>query len=305
MDLPHLRAFVALAELQHFGRAADRLHITQPALTKRLRLLEDVIGARLFERDRTGTVLTSIGKALLPDALRIITEADALLIRARHVVQGTAGRLDIGFGLSSIDMAPWLVSAYRRTHPEVSVSLNDFSSTEQIERLRDGRLDVGFVRLPLASAGLKAKTLGRDTLALACPKGCPSSGHLSDLDALNAIGFVMLDRKRGPGLRAQIDRWCAVVGLEPRILQIADDLQTVLALVAAGVGLSIVPQRAVRLSGPGADLFPLTGEHAEWVIGAAWRSDRDNPALWSFLALIEQAWLTETTRAIDISALRP
>lgn len=287
MDLPHLRAFVALAELQHFGRAADRLHITQPALTKRLRLLEDVIGARLFERDRTGTVLTSIGRTLLPDALRIITEADALLIRARHVVQGTAGQLDIGFGLSSIDLAPRLVSAYRSMHPAVAVSLNDFSSAEQIKRLQEGRLDVGFVRLPLASTGLESRSLGRDTLALACPKGCPLRGNLSDHDALNAIGFVMLNRERGPGLRSQIGLWCAEVGLEPRILQIADDLQTVLALVAAGAGLSLVPQQAMRLSGMEVELFPLTGKHAEWAIGAVWRPDRDNPALWSFIALME------------------
>lgn len=265
------------------------MHISQPALTKRLRLLEGVIGARLFERDRTGTVLTSIGIALLPDALRITSEADALLIRARHVVQGTAGQLDIGFGLSSIEIAPRLVGAYRRTHPAVAVSLNDFSSAEQIERLRDGRLDVGFVRLPFVASGLESRSLARDTLALACPKGCSSNGDISNLEALNASGFVMLDRARGPGLRAQIDRWCAEVGLEPRILQLADDLQTVLALVAGGVGFSIVPQQAVRLSGTGVDLFPLKGPYAEWTIGAAWRSDRDNPALWRFLALIEHA----------------
>lgn len=297
MDLPQIRTFVALAELKHFGRAADRLNITQPALTKRLRLLEGAIGAPLFERNRTGTILTPVGTALLPNALRIAAEADAMLVRARHVVQGTEGRLDIGFGLSTIDLAPRLIARFRRTYPAVAVSLNDGSTAAHVEGLLEGRLDIGFVRLPLPSPGLACRSISRDGLALAYPRDRVDVTGVSDLGALNDIGFVMLDRRRGPGLRAHIDRWCAGVGLELRIIQVADDLQTVLALVAGGVGLALVPRQAGHLMRKEVGLLPIAGADAQWAVGVAWRSGRDNPSLRNFLAIVDQDGAAGTSRS--------
>jgi DNA-binding transcriptional LysR family regulator len=283
MDLPHLRAFVILAELKHFGRAADRLHITQPALTKRLRALEETIGARLFERDRKGTVLTPIGETLLADATRITTEADALLSRSKNVIQGKEGRLDIGFGLSTIDIAPRMVGEYRRAYPDVAVTLNDFSSAEQLERLEDGRLDLGFVRLPSSSPLLETKPLAVDRLAVAYPSDWsdgPTAPHFNDF---TKAGFILLNRSRGPGLRAQIDRWCSEAGVSLHIVQTADDIQTLLALVAANVGVSIVPQQAARLMSHSVKLLMLEGAEADWSVGLAWRPDRHNPPLRNFL----------------------
>jgi DNA-binding transcriptional LysR family regulator len=289
MEISQLRAFVMLADLQHFGRAADRLHITQPALTKRLQALETRIGARLFERDRTGTGLTPVGKALLADATRIVAGADAWSSRARAVVTGAEGRLDIGFGLSTIDLAPRLIGAFRRAHPHVAVSLNDFSSSEQVERLQDGRLDLGFVRLPVPAPDLASRALMSDRLALASFADGAGTHRTADMQALNEIGFILIDRRRGPGLRAQIDRWCDQSRFTPRVTQTADDIQTVLALVAAGVGVSIVPQQAARLMGESVALEPLSGAEAEWNLGAAWRASGDNPALRNFLELMDHA----------------
>jgi DNA-binding transcriptional LysR family regulator len=287
MDLPQLRAFVILADAKHFGRAAARLHITQPALTKRLQALEAAIGARLFERDRAGVALTSNGQALLTDAIRITREAEAWVTRARNLAEGIEGRLDIGFGLSSVDIAPRLVAAFRRRHPAIAVTLNDFSSAEQITRLRDGRLDLGFVRLPAASPAIASRPVASDRLALAYSPEAIDGRLPTDLDACNAVGFVMLARERGPGLRAQIDRWCDATGVELRITQIADDIQTILALVVAGVGASIVPQQAARLMGGAVGLWPLTGPETEWQIGIACRVGSTNPACRRFLDLIE------------------
>ncbi|QNQ11954.1 LysR family transcriptional regulator [Sphingomonas alpina] len=287
MEVSQLRAFVTLADLQHFGRAADRLHITQPALTKRLQALEARIGARLFERDRTGTALTPVGKALVADAARIVADAEAWSARARAVVNGIEGRLDIGFGLSTIDLAPRLVGAFRRAYPTVAVSLNDFSSSEQIERLRDGRLDLGFVRFPVPAADIASRPLMTGQLALASFADGAGTRGTADLQSLNEIGFILIDRTRGPGLRAQIDRWCDLRRFAPRIIQTADDIQTVLALVAAGVGVSIVPHQAARLMGESVALEPLSGAEAEWSLGAAWRSGASNPALRNFLGLMD------------------
>lgn len=282
MDLLQLRAFVALAELKHFGQAAARLHITQPALTKRIRSLEATVGTALFARGWNGTTLTPGGEALLPAARQITTDADAWLARARNVAKGIDGRLAIGFGLSTIEIAPRMVASFRRACPNVEVSLNDYSSAEQLQRLHDNRLDLGFVRLPVREEGLFSHALATDSLALASTKA-----HASfDGEACNELGFVMLSRPRGPGLRAQIDEWCRASSFNPKITQTADDIQTVLALVAAGVGVSVLPRQAAHLLGSAVELRPLEGPGATWKIGAVWRSDSRNPALQAFLQII-------------------
>ncbi|MES2055333.1 MAG: LysR family transcriptional regulator [Pseudomonadota bacterium] len=284
MDLHHLRAFVAIAELRHFGRAAAWLNITQPALTKRIRAMEDLLGARLFERDRRGTMLTRFGELLLPDASRITVAADDLRARARRAVAGEWGRLDVGFGLSAIELAPRLVARYRTAHPDVTVSLNNFSSAEQIERLTSGTLDLGFLRLP-PSGMLATRPLFMDRLAIARPFDMPFD---RDMVSLNRTGFVMLESDRGPGLSHQIAGWCHSIGFIPRVVQRADDIQTVLALVAGGVGYSILPYGAGKLMNDSVRLEPIDDPAASWTIGMAWRSDRQNPALRNFIAVVDK-----------------
>jgi DNA-binding transcriptional LysR family regulator len=300
MDLPQLRAFVALSETRHFGRAAALLHITQPALTKRLRLLETTFGAQLFKRDRAGSVLTPVGKLLLPNAIKIVEEANFALSRARHLIQGVAGRVDIGFGISTIDIAPRLVGSFTRAYPAVAVSLKDFSSEAQVERLLQGQLDVGFVRLPLEHKDLETWPIGTDRLALARPAGSELGGGSHNYDSLLRANFIMLKTARGPGLGGQVNQWCADAGVTLNITQFADDIQTVLALVAAGIGVSIVPHQAVRLMGSQVDIIPLEGRSAEWTLAAAWRRDHTNPALTNFIAMIKQEAVSEiSARQID------
>lgn len=276
-----------LADLQHFGRTADRLNITQPALTKRIRALEAEVGGLLFMRDRTKTAITPMGRALLELAKRITADADGWSARARNIAQGTEGSLDVGFGLSTIEIAPRLIAQFRKIYPGVTVSLNDFSSAEQLERLKAGRLDIGFVRLPLRGSNIKSRLLTTDRLALAVPLGWTQSHHIDDFDDLNAMGFILLRRERGPGLRTQIDEWCNNSNFLPRVTQMADDIQTLLALVAAGVGVSLVPQRAARLMGSAIDLVPVVGRGAEWQLGAAWIDEPTNPAVTNFLRLFD------------------
>ena len=295
MDLSQLRAFIVLSELKHFGYAATRLHITQPALTKRIQGLEAKIGVPLFRRDRTGTALTPSGKSLLPDAIRIVADANAWLVRAQNVAKGIEGHLEIGFGLSTIEVAPRVVARFRRAYPAAVVSLNDFSSAEQLNRLENGRLNLGFVRLPVLSSALLSCLLGSDRLALATLPGDTTAPSLASLETWNSLGFVMLNRQRGPGLRAQIDDWCRASGFRPNITQIADDIQTVLALVAAGVGVSIVPQQAMRLMGDAVRIHPLGGIGADWQIGAAWRLEDSSPILRSFLGMMDDEYRRKTS----------
>lgn len=283
MDIDQLRAFVLLAEAGRFGAAAERLHITQPALTKRLRALEGRFGGRLFTRGRNGAAPTPLGEFLLPEAKRIVAAADQLLAEGRAAAKGEAGLLRIGFGLSSIDAAPRLVAAWRRAHPGVQVALNDHSSAEQRQRLLDGRLDLGFLRMDFAQGeALEARPLFEDRLALALPQDF-AAGVEVDFDRLNAFGFILLTPERGPGLAAQIESWRRAAGVDLRVIQRAEDLQTVLALVSAGAGVSIIPGRGGRLMPEGLRLQPLEGEAARWSIGLAWNPGREHLARDAFV----------------------
>jgi DNA-binding transcriptional LysR family regulator len=150
MEIRLLRAFLTVTHLRHFGRAADALAISQPALSKQIAALEESVGARLFERGRHGAELTVFGATFLADAEMLVRNADDVLARAREASGGKRGFLRVGLGLSTLTIAPRLIAEFRQQHPDVSVTLNDLSSAEQSRRLLGGQLEVGFLRLPAA-----------------------------------------------------------------------------------------------------------------------------------------------------------
>jgi DNA-binding transcriptional LysR family regulator len=267
MELRLLRAFVTVARLRNFGAAAEELSTSQPALTKQIQVLERRVGSVLFSRGRHGARLTPAGMLLLPDALELLERSEAFERRAAQVAAGVEGSLAIGFGLSGIDLAPRAVALFRSRWPGVAVSLDDMSSAVQCERLLAGSLQIGFVRLPI-SPGLEHLRLRRDRLALAVPD---AEELPRDLRAwLDDRPLVRLTPSRGPGLTAQTNGLYAELGCHPLVRQEAADLQTVLALVTAGVGAAVVPQSAQRIAPPDLRLVPLPGRAAAWWIGAAW-----------------------------------
>ncbi|WP_433165732.1 LysR family transcriptional regulator [Kribbella sp. CA-247076] len=267
MDLRLLRAFVTVARLRNFGAAAEELSTSQPALTKQVQVLERRVGSVLFTRGRHGARLTPAGELLLPDALELLERSEAFDRRAVQVATGDEGSLAIGFGLSGIELAPRAVALFRSRWPGVSVTLDDMSSAVQCERLLAGSLQVGFVRLPVP-AGLEHLRLRRDRLALAIPTALEVPQDVGRW--LDGRPLVRLTPSRGPGLTAQIDGLYAELGCRPAVLQESADLQTVLALVAAGAGPAVVPQSAERIAPPELRLVPLSGRAATWWIGAAW-----------------------------------
>src|ERR1044071_3773497 len=133
MDITRLRSFVALADRLHFGQTAKQVHLSQPALSKQIRLLEEEVGAPLFHRDRHGVRLTSVGAALADDARDLVLQTDAVLERARRAARGEIGRLAIGFGLSTLTLVPCVVSRFRRERPHVEISMRDMSTVDQLE----------------------------------------------------------------------------------------------------------------------------------------------------------------------------
>jgi DNA-binding transcriptional LysR family regulator len=287
-----LRAFVAVADHGNYGAAARALAVTQPALTKQIQALEARVGGALFRRGRHGADPTALGRALLPDARDAVERLDAFTLRARRLTAGGPARLAVGFGLSTIDIAPRTVAEFRRRCPGVRVALDDLSSAVQLDRLRRGELDAGFVRLP-AGAGVSVLELGGDELMLALPENVdPAPGP----EALIAgLGLICLARSVTPGFVGLIEDYLAAVGLRPRILQRAQDVQTVLALVAAGIGVALVSTGAGVIR-PGLRLLPVAHAAARWRIGLAWAQRDPSPELAAFIesardlaALIESA----------------
>ncbi|WP_018748843.1 LysR family transcriptional regulator [Chitiniphilus shinanonensis] len=282
MNIKLLRSFLVLADCLHYGEAAQRLCLTQPALTKQIRQLESDLGGPLFVRGRHGTALTGLGRYLRDEGGDLLRRSEALTSRARQAARGEAGRLAIGFGLSSIELAPRWVAAFRRQYPQVEVSLEDMSSAEQVARLLAGTLQLGFVRLPVAPP-LACRALLTDQLALATAD--PALACTTPA-AVAAAPLIALLPQRGPGLAGQVAQWFAGHGLHAEAAQQTSDIQTVLALVAAGTGVAIVPRSAARIAPPDVRLLPLPGGECGWQVGMAWHPGRDEPARDRFVALV-------------------
>ena len=287
MEIKLLKTFIAVAELRHFSRAADALHMSQPALSKQIGALEASVGGKLFERGRHGAELTLFGERFLPDAQSLVSDADDMLARARDASSGRVGHLRIGICLSVLTLVPRVIAEFRRENPGVAITLSDLSSAEQARRLLAGKLDAGFLRLP-AAAGLSSFKVIDEGLALAMPAQSRYKRLPANLDVLNDIGFIALSRARGPGLAAQIDRWCSERRFVPNVTQHAEDVQSVLTSVAAGVGVAFIPSRAQHLLRD-ATVLPLPGKQAKWRVGLAWPSAREHAVTARFVSHVRGA----------------
>jgi len=287
MELRLLRSFQAIAEHSHFGRAARALHLSQPALSKQIVQLEEEIGAPLLDRGRHGARLTALGELLLADATPLLRHADGVLDRARRAARGETGALRVGFGVATRLLVPRLVSRFRRAHPLVAVSLTDMSSPDQVDALERGELDVGFVRLPV-DRPLGILPVVEDRLVLAVPASRAPDLARRPRQDLADEPFVEIAPSRSSSLHAHVLRVCARYGFRPRVVQSASDLFTVLALVAAGMGLAVVPNsvRTSRLEGIA--YLALDVPEAAWRVGAAWMTGARRPVRDAFLGLLRE-----------------
>lgn len=287
MELKLLRTFLTVTELRHFSRAAEALHMSQPALSKQIGALEASLGGKLFERGRHGAELTPFGETFLSDAQALVRDADEILSRAREASNGRQGHLRVGICLSVLTIVPRIIAEFRRQNPGVAVTLSDLSSAEQTRRILAGKLDVGFMRLPPAD-GLSSFKVVDEGLALALPPHLRYPRLPANLDVFNDIGFIALQRSRGAGLAAQIDRWCVEHRFVPNVTQQAEDVQSVLTSVAAGVGVAFIPSSAQHLLRD-ATVLKLPGKAAKWRVGLAWPSVRDDAVTMRFVSFVRAA----------------
>lgn len=283
MNVDELRSFAVLAEQLHFGRAARVLHLSQPALTKQIRKIEAELGSSLFDRGKHGTRLTAFGSIWLTSVRDMLAGFDQLVADGKKGASGKAGRLRIGFGAHSLDLISRVIMKLREASRELQISLQDMSTLEQEIALREGRLDVGFLRMPagLGTAFARLPVL-KDRLALVSASLSGSSKTLTLKDC-RAEPFVMITPERSPGFYRHALRLCATEGFHPRIVQEVREFSTAMALVRAGMGVTIIPESVWRNTAPGIQCHRLAVQDAGWSVSAVWRKSDSNPVLAAFL----------------------
>ena len=284
MKLRHLRYFVAVGDELNFGRAALALHIAQPPLSRAIRALEAELGATLFDRGTRGVRLTGAGAALLPEARRLLRDAEAFRDGARQYAAGAAGTLSIGFvSTAAYNVLPRIVPAFRARRPGVRLALREATSDVQPAALASGELDVGFLIPGSRDPALAYAPLHREPLVAALPARRRWPVRVS-LRSLAGEAFILFPREVAPELHDAIVSLCRKAGFAPRIGQEAIQMQTIVSLVAGGMGVSLVPASLEHMRRDGVVYRPLAERGPRVEIGLAWRAADDSPLTRAFVA---------------------
>jgi DNA-binding transcriptional LysR family regulator len=283
MDLRVLRYFVTLADTLHFGRAAAALSMSQPPLSRQIRAFEDELGVELFLREPRGVRLTPAGTALLPQARRLLREADALTAGARELAHGEVGVVRLGFiSTAAHNVLPRVLPAFRRTRPGIRLTLVEATTDAQLTGLRDDTLDAGVV-VPPVPVPLRCEVLLREPLIAALPRTRRWPRRLP-LETLADEPFILFPRRAAPGLYDLIVGLCARAGFVPRIEQEAIQMPTIVSLVGAGMGVALVPASLARVRQTDVVYRPLAEPGPPMEVGLAWNEATPTPAVAAFIA---------------------
>jgi DNA-binding transcriptional LysR family regulator len=291
MELRHLRYFVAVGEEQHFGRAAKHLHIAQPALSRQIQDLEREIGFPLFERLPRGVKLSAAGELFLEDARQILREVQEATRRAERVASGKAGTLRVGFveSISWHGVVPESFRRFRQKQPDAELTPVPMLSLAQVEAVRAGRLDAGFI-VSMATLGeeLDQRPIAQQKVVLAAPRGHPVTKQTRlRLRDLNDVPFVWFPRRANPAAYDRLVEACFRGGLKsPRIVQEADDHATILSLVSCRLGVALVSDSARWQCPRGVALLPIQDLNLVVPFSLMWRKDNTSLLLQRFLDVL-------------------
>lgn len=292
LELSQLRCFVAVGEERHFGRAAERLNMTQPPVSRQIKLLEHQIGTRLLERTNRAVRLTAAGKAFFPEAVRILRLTEEASAAARRIAKGECGSIAIGFTATfGYGLLPKIVRRLRAHMPGVSLTLKEMVTNAQLEALDAGQLDVGLMRPHRRHGELDTVVLARERLMLAVPEreasNWPKEPTLKCLHGKPFIAYSPYEAGYFYHLtQAALDR----EGIKPDIVEYVPQIHTMLALVDSGLGVALTPETATRLHVEGVVLRPLVMKPmrpVETVL--SYRKDNDNPIVRTFLHEVQEA----------------
>jgi DNA-binding transcriptional LysR family regulator len=259
MELRHLRYFVAIAEELNFTRASARLHIAQPSLSQQIRQLEEEIGYSLLRRNRHRVELSDIGKIFLPEAIRTLAQADFSIRLARKRGEGKSGRLAFAFISTPIPFLPRLITHYNRSHPDVDLDLVEMPAIHQVEALHDGIVDVGVIAPFQNDERLEQIPIFHDPVVLALPRSNPLAKRTSlRVRELKNENFILNARKIRVDLYDHVISACRQAGFSPRIVQEAVEVQTIVRLVAEGLGVAFLPSSVQNYGIKGVFYRPVT-----------------------------------------------
>jgi DNA-binding transcriptional LysR family regulator len=290
MELRHLKQFLAVAEELHFGRAAERLQMAQAPLSQQIARLERELGVRLFQRTTRRVQLTDAGRTLLAEARLTLAQAERAALLTRRAGNGEIGHLAIAFvGSATFGLLPEVLRRFRLQCPGVELNLREMTSRPQVEALRKGQIDAGFLRPPVSAAGLRLETIVREPFVLVVPEDHQLAARRSvAVSELAHEAFVLFPRNNGGSLYDQTLAACTQAGFVPTTQQEAMEIPTILGLVAAGIGVSLVPASAQNLHRAGIVYKRLRDTTARAEMAVAWRADDSWPACHRFLGIVRE-----------------
>lgn len=282
---------MALAEERHFGRAAARLHMSQPPLTRQIRVLEEQLKAKLFLRTSKGVELTDAGQVLYDEVPNLLMLAQRAKERAQRAGHGYTGRLDVGlFGSSALDVIPRLLSRFHRERPEVQIVLHNLSRADQLAALRERRISVGFSRLVASEPDLVVESVLRERLMVALYEGHPlcAKSEITIADMENEP-LILYPDVRMHGLAQEVAHAFVREGVRLRVEQQVGDVLTGVALVASGFGLCVIPESGASLRLPGVLYRPLNSGYLRHVeLNCVYRRRDFSQTLSAFVQMVRR-----------------
>ena len=290
MELRHLRYFVAVAESLSFTKAAVRLRLAQPSLTRQVHNLEEELGVSLLNRIKKQVTLTEEGRAFLVDARRILALAQESIEAVQRLSRGEVGELNIAY-LSNFDfqLLPESLRIFRKTFPQIALNLFGLNPAEQVRALEVRKIDLGFVGLRTPGAeNLQWESIAHHRTVVVLPSNHPLAVKRQvKLGELETMFFVGMSEKTHPGFRDWLNVTCGPAGFAPRVLQDAELETTLMSLVAEGLGITLAREYIKKLPHPGVVLRPLSPPvSSDYCV--AWNRHNDSHALRSYLAIIQK-----------------
>lgn len=289
MNLQQLRYFVVLGEELHFRRAAERLNLSQPALTRSIKQLERAVGHLLFERDNRNVALTRAGREYFAGTREALAAFNGVADRARRMANGEAGVVRVGYtDIAVAGILPTVIRSFRAAHPDIAIEANHACTQVQIDALEAGQLDLGVFTGPWAKDDYATWTVQRDAFVAVLPAHHRlARASVLTLKDIAEENFVLGEPKFWTHYHAHLDRLCKKAGFEPRVVQYASNNEGILGLVACGMGVSVQAE-SIRIYGR-TDIVvkDLANERAKVPTIAAWRDDRLDPVTAKLVAHIK------------------
>ena len=290
MELRHLQYFVAVAEELHFGRAATRLLIVQPSLSQQIQQLEKELGFPLLTRTKRSVELTDAGKVFLTEARKILAQVQEAKRAALRAYRGEMGRLVIGYiSSSTYDLLPMMLSAYRERFPHIDVALRELTTQEQLRSLEEESIHVGLLRLPINELTVRVEVVRREPIVCVLPEGHPlATQEQIAVSLLANEPFVLQSRQRGGGYYTQLMNLCLTSGFSPNVIQEVTEMHTIVSLVAAGMGVSLVPLSIQNIRSQGVVYRELEGVTPITEMAIAWLRASRSTLVQNFLQVARE-----------------